>query len=93
MITDNTQIGIVVECFDPNASHRVLIARSRETKSYTYFYIPRIPVVDFGDTIQMNIAENKYYIRRGNSKLIFKITPLDFPGTLLMELISERLNL
>ena len=90
---DKNQIGVIVECYDYDATHRVLVARSQEVKNYHFFYIPKSPQVDFGDTIQMNFVEEKFHIRRGNSKLTYKITPLVFPASLLWELITERMNL
>ena len=87
------QYGIVVEIYNHNTSHCVLIVRSQDIKNYYYFYIPTIPQVDFGDIIEMNFLKEKFYIFRGNPRLTFKIIPSVFPGTLLWELISERINL
>jgi len=89
---DKNQIGIVVECYDHNASHRILVVRSRENKDHHFFYIPTTHQVDFGDTIQMNFTENKFYVYRGNSRLSYRIIPHPFPGSLLWELILEHLN-
>lgn len=93
MKTDDKNQGIVVECYNHDASHRVLEVYSQETRSYFFFYVSMFPQIDFGDIILMNPAEDKFYVLRGNSKLTYKITPLAFPDTLLMELISERMNL
>lgn len=91
---DKNEIGMVVECYDHDASHRILIVQVDDSpEMYQFFYTSKTPEIDFGDIIQMNFVEEKFYVRRGNSKLIFKITPLVFPGTLLMELIIERMNL
>lgn len=86
-------IGIVVECYNPDPSHQVIVVRSQKAKNHFFFYAHRTPAVGFGDKIQMNFQEDKFYVRRGNSKLTYKITPLTFPGTLLLELLSERLSL
>lgn len=95
MITDDkNQIGVVIECYDHNATHCVLEVQSNDLpKEFHYFYIPKTPEVNFGDTVQMNFAENKFYVYRGNSRLTFKIIPSTFPGSLLWELITERINL
>lgn len=90
---DKNEIGVVVECYDHDAMHRVLIVRSQDVANSHFFYTTKIPQVDFRDRIQMNFAEGKLYVRRGNSKLIFKVIPLEFPGTLLWELIAERTNM
>lgn len=90
---DKNQTGIVVEAYDHDSRHRILVVRSRETKTHHFFYISKITPVDFGDTIQMNFPENKFHIHRGNSKLTYSIFPLTFPGSLLWELITERMNL
>lgn len=90
---DNNQIGFVVEAYDHDDQHRVLVVQSNDLPTvYHFFFISKYPTIDFGDEVQMNIAEDKYSVRRGNSKLTFKITPLVFPGSLLMELIVERMN-
>lgn len=94
MITDDkVQIGIVIECYNHDSSHRILVVRSKDVPNYHFFYLAMSPIIDFGDEIQMNPAEDKYSVRRGNSKLTFKLTPLVFPGSLLMELITERMSL
>lgn len=91
---DKNQIGIVVEVYDHDASHCVLEVQLNDSPGeYRFFFISKFPQIDFGDTIQMNFAEDKYSVLRGNSKLTFKIIPLEFPGSLLMELITERMNL
>lgn len=93
METNEKQLGIVVEAYDYDYLRRVLVVRSQEVaKNHTFFFIPRLPAVDFGDIIQMNFADDAFYIRRGNSRLTYRIRPLVFPGTLLLELITERLN-
>lgn len=91
-IDDKNQLGIVVEVYDHDALHRILVVRSQELPNYHFFYILKYPPVDFGDTIQMNFPDSKFHVRRGNSRLIYKITPLAFPSTLLWELITERIN-
>lgn len=93
MIVEPKNIGVVVECYHHTRFNRVMIVRSRECKNHFFFYIPLYPPVDFGDKIQMNFEADTFYICRGNSKLTYKITPLIFPNTLLLELINERLSL
>lgn len=97
MITDDkNQVGFVIECYDHDALHRVLVVQSNDepgAKEFQFFYIPKSPQVDFGDTIQMNFAEENFFVSRGNSKLTYRIHPCVFPNTLLLELIAERMNL
>lgn len=91
---DKNLMGVVVEVYDHDASHRILVVQSNDSPNvYQFFYISKTPEVNFGDIIQMNFADDKFHVCRGNSKLSYKITPLVFPGSLLMELITERMNL
>ena len=94
MITDDkVQIGIVINCYDHDGLHRILEVLTNDSPEvYIFFFISTTPHVDFGDKIQMNFAKDKYFVCRGNSRLTYRITPLEFPGTLLFELISERMN-
>lgn len=93
---DQNVIGHVIECYDHNATHRVLEVQSNDepgAKAFHFFYIPKNPEVSFGDIVQMNFAESKFYLYRGNSRLSFRIMPSPFPGSLLWELIHTRMNL
>ena len=92
-LDDRNQIGIVIHCYDHNTTHCVLEVMSNDVpKEVHFFYIGKTPQVNFGDRVQMNFAENKFYIFRGNSRLSFRIIPSPFPGGLLWELISDRMN-
>lgn len=87
------QKGIVVESYNHDPLHRVVtVCLQDNIKSYFFFFVPEVPAVELGDIFLMNFYADKYYIRRGNDRLTFKITPTIFPGDLLLELISERLN-
>lgn len=91
---DKNEIGVVIEVYDHNASHRVLVVQLDDSPNAHYFsYIPKVPDVNFGDFIEMNFTENRFYVYHGSPRLKYKITPAAFPGTLLMELITERMNL
>jgi hypothetical protein len=95
MLNSENKKGIVIECYDHDESHRVLVIQSSDepwAKEYHFFYIPKTPEVNFGDIVQMNFANSKFYVYRGSSRLSYKITPSPFPGSLLWELISEKLN-
>lgn len=89
---EKNEIGVVVECYNHDSIHCVLTVRSQDEKMFHFFYIPAIPQIDFGDIIQMNFSDDKWSVRRGNSKLTFKINPLVFPKSLLWELITERMD-
>jgi len=88
-----TETRIVVECYNHDESHCVVVVRSRYIPSFSFFYIPTIPSIDFGDTIEMNFKKEEFYVHRGNSRLTFKITPQEFPKTLLWELITGHMGL
>ena len=93
MNPDNTnQIGIVIESYNHDALHRVVIVQLCEGKNYFFFYVPEHPTIEFGDILLMNFYTEKHKLRRGNDRLTYSIHPLVFPGTLLLELISERMN-
>jgi hypothetical protein len=93
MTTNNQNvIGIVIEAFDHNKHSVVTVQSNDSPKAYHFFYIAATPEVNFGDTVEMNFAEGKFYVYRGNARLTFRITPETFPGTLLMELITDHLN-
>jgi len=64
-----------------------------EAKEFLYFYLPKTPNIDFGDHIQINLAEDRIYVVKGNSRLSYRIIPSTFPNTLLWELMTERMNL
>jgi len=91
---DKNQVGIVVECYNHDKTHQVLVVRLKgDTRNHHFLFIPDTPAIDFGDTIHLNPAEGNYSVCRGNSKLTYKIIPQVFPGTLLMEVVQEYLNL
>jgi hypothetical protein len=89
----NTEIGIVVEVYNHTPENCVLVVRSRDERKFHFFYIPTNPEVSFGDFIEMNFDIEEIYVYRGNSRLTFKTNAQEFPGSLLMELITERMNL
>ena len=91
-LENKNQIGIVVESYNPDPQHRVVVVQLCGAKSYFFFYVPEHPAVEFGDVLLMNFYSEKYKICRGNDRLTYSIHPLTFPGDLLLELISERLN-
>lgn len=88
---DKNQIGIVIESYNHSPQHRVLTVQA-DDKNYFFFYVPEHPAIEFGDTLLMNFYADKYLLRRGNDRLTYTIHPLPFPGDLLLELISGRLN-
>jgi hypothetical protein len=90
---DNNIIGHVTECYNHDENHCVLTVIVNDNPwSYHFFYIPKTPDVNFGDIIQMNFEKQQFYVFKGNSRLSYKISPQVFPGTLLVELIQERMN-
>lgn len=89
---DVIETGIVVEAFDLDKTHRVLVVRNWDKKNYIFFYIGRVPEVDMGDLIIINFSTEKYYVQHGNARLAYKVTPLEFPDDLLCELLIQRMN-
>lgn len=93
MITDDKDhIGIVIESYNHDPLHRVVTVQLPEGNNYFFFYVQEHSGIEFGDTLLMNFYLDKFHLRRGNDRLTYKITPLPFPGDLLLELISERMN-
>lgn len=93
MKTDNYIIGHVTECYDYDESHRIMEVISNDCpKAYHFFYIPKTPDICFGDIVQMNFEKQQFHLYRGNSRLSYRILPQTFPGTLLLELIQEKMN-
>lgn len=89
---DKEQVGTVIEVYNHDSLHRIVIVRLQEGKNYFFFYVPEHPAIEFGDTFLMNFCTEKYRLRRGNDRLTYSIKPLEFPGDLLLELISERMS-
>lgn len=87
------EVGIVVEIYDHDSTHRIMTVRSKDVLNHHFFYLGMTPIIDFGDEVEMNFEKEEYSVCRGNSKLTYKINLLPFPGSLLWELISERMNL
>ena len=85
--------GVVVECYHHDSQHRVMVIRQRDAKIHHFFFVSNTPLIDFGDPIQMNYQTEKFFIRKGNSCLTYRIIPLIFPDTLLLELLLEYINI
>ena len=90
---DKNEIGIVVESYNHN-THQIVVANSPigDLHNFFFFYFPKHPDINFGDTILMDFDKDEFRIHYGNPHLTYKISPQPFPGDLLLELISERLN-
>jgi len=95
MKTDECITGIVIESYD-RGENQMVITDSPDPgigkHHFFFFFLPQHPVINFGDTILMNIQADKYWIHHGNSHLTYRIFPLVFPGTLLLELILDRID-
>ena len=89
---NKNQPGIVIESYNDTPDHRIIIVQTPDDfKSVYFFYIQEYPKVDFGDVLLMNFADDAFFIYHGNPRLRYKIIPLPFPGSLLLELIAEQL--
>ncbi|KKK62396.1 hypothetical protein LCGC14_3004750 [marine sediment metagenome] len=86
-------ISIVVESYSHNC-HQIVIANSPigSHHNYFFFYFPPHPDINFGDILLMDSGQDNFKVHYGNPLLTYKISPQPFPATLLLELISERLN-
>jgi hypothetical protein len=86
-------IGHVTECYDHDDSHRIVEVIANDCpKDYRFFYVPKTPDICFGDIVQMNFEAGEFFLFRGNSRFRYRINPEQFPGTLLLELIQQRIN-
>jgi len=93
MTTNEATIGFVVESYRHD-QHQIVVANSPvgDHPNLFFFYFPKHPDINFGDTILMDFGQDEFRIHYGNPRLTYRISPQPFPGTLLLELISERLN-
>ena len=89
--TEPTQEGIVIEAYDHDRN-QVVTAYGPTPGHYQFFYLPPHPAINFGDTILMNFNNQKLFVHHGNPHLTYRISPIVFPGTLLYELITERIQ-
>ena len=91
MKTDESQIAIVTESYD-HGENQVVVACDPDNTMHHFFYLPKHPAVNFGDTLLMNLHTDKYWIHHGNLHPLYRIFPLTFPGTLLWELIQAQMT-
>ena len=91
MKTDEPTTGIVIESY-AHGENQVVVARESELKMHHFLFLPKRPVVDFGDTLLMDFYAEKYWVHHGNPRLTYRIFPLEFPGTLLWELLFDKMN-
>jgi len=93
---NKSTIGIVVEVFNHDKAHLIIVVRAYNAKSHCFFYIKNNPEVELGDVIQIKLSGDKIFVIRRISDRPFKrfeLKLLTWPGTLLMETMSERLGL
>jgi hypothetical protein len=91
MITDEPIIGEVIESYS-YGENQVVTIHDLGMEMYHFFFLPKHPNINFGDTVLMSFHSEKYWVHHGNPHLTYRIFPLVFPGCLLLELISERMN-
>lgn len=88
--------GVVVEAYNHDKDHLIIVARAHNAKSHFFFYIKSTPAVETADILLLKYPEDKVFIIRRISTQPFKrfeINLLTWPGTLLAEVMSERINL
>lgn len=91
MNSNEPSTGIVIESYTHDIN-QVVIAREPDIKMLHFLYLPRHPDINFGDTIIINFHTSQYWVHHGNPHLTYRIFPITFPGTLLLELISDQMN-
>ena len=91
MKTDEPIVGIVTESYT-HGENQVVTARSPDIRMYHFFFLPKHPDINFGDTLLMNFDTDQFWVHHGNPHLAYRISPLVFPGTLLLELILDQMN-
>lgn len=72
-------------------NHQIITAKRPGSQSYFWLYAGLFPEVNFGDIILLNDITGEAYLRRGNSKLTFKIHVKEFPIDILPTLILNRM--
>lgn len=72
-------------------NHHIITAKRPGPQSYFWLYALPFPDINFGDTIILNDTTGEAYLRRGNSKLTFKIHVKPFPEEILPTLILNRM--
>lgn len=88
--------GIVVEVYNHDKDYLIIVVRAHNAKSHFFFYIKSNPGVEVGDIVQIKPPEGKIFIIRRISGKPFKRFEIElrmWPGTLLLETMSERLGL
>ena len=91
-LENTTEKAIVVESYNYDR-HQVVTARGQEGKCHHFFFLPASPNINFGDILLMDFGQEQFHIHHGNPNLTYRIFPAVFPGTLLLELLLDNLNL
>lgn len=90
----NTVAAIVVENFVHTPGRQMLVARllniPEDALGYLFINTSIFPVVDFGDTILLNIDTKTFFVYRGNSHLTFKLSTYPLPIELFQKLVYNR---
>ena len=92
-LENTTEKGIVVESYSYDSSHQVVTARCQQGKCRHFFFLPQSPNINFGDILLMDFGQEQFHVHHGNPHLSYRIFPAVFPGTLLLELLLDNLNL
>ena len=91
-----THKAVVVEVFSHNPAQDVVTARYQGvTEEYIFMLIPQHPAVSFGDILEVvnkDGNQDGVYLSRGNSKLRYRLLPVQLPTQVLRQLIEDRLE-
>ena len=84
--------AIVVESYDYSPTRIVVTIEYTDGGGFFFLFLPKTPVVSFGDIIEMDLEKDRVYLSRGNEKLRFQLHPDDFPPGVLGKLIEDRIS-
>lgn len=91
MNNDEITTGIVIDSYS-HGENQVVTVRDSELEMRHFFYLPKYPDVSFGDTILLSLHSDKYWVHHGNPHLTYRLFPIAFPGTLLLEIIQAQME-
>lgn len=92
-LANTTEKGIVVESYSYGHLHQVVTARCQKGKCRHFLFLPLSPDINFGDTLLMDFGSEQFHVHYSNPHLTYRIFPAVFPGTLLLELLLDSINL
>ena len=88
----SVQGAVVVEVFHYTPARIVVTGRCKCCGDYLFLLLPATPMINFGDFIEVGRTNDTIglHIYRGNSRLRYRLHPLDMPDELLVDLVEAR---